>query len=152
MERTVLTVCENIGTLAITLNRTGDLSSVAFVSIEAQDKTTRVNDDYMVSPARQVQFDPGKTHKSSSFPLTLPTLFFCPTTDFFRFLCLYSSSSSSELFFSNHKIIYERNLMVLAFLSEYTDDFIPSFTSQVCRLLLGISRLLMMASKKAART
>ncbi|KAL4235762.1 FRAS1-related extracellular matrix protein 1 [Mactra antiquata] len=59
LERTVLTVCEDIGTLAITLNRTGDLSGVAFVSIEAQDKTTRINDDYRPNPARQVQFDPG---------------------------------------------------------------------------------------------
>lgn len=59
LDKTVIVVCENIGTLPITLTRTGDLSGVAFIGIEAQDRTTRINDDYRPSFARQVQFDPG---------------------------------------------------------------------------------------------
>lgn len=59
LDKAGLVVCENIGTLPITLTRTGDLSGVAFVGIEAQDRTTRMNDDYRPSTSRQVQFDPG---------------------------------------------------------------------------------------------
>lgn len=59
LDKTGLVVCENIGTLPITLSRTGDLSGVAFVGVEAQDRTTRINDDYRPSLSRQVQFDPG---------------------------------------------------------------------------------------------
>lgn len=59
LDKTIIVVCENIGTLPITLTRTGDLSGVAFVSIEAQDRTTRVTEDYRPSFAKQVKFDPG---------------------------------------------------------------------------------------------
>ncbi|XP_045159464.2 FRAS1-related extracellular matrix protein 1-like [Mercenaria mercenaria] len=59
LDKAGLVVCENIGTLPITLTRMGDLSGVAFVGIEAQDRTTRMNDDYRPSSSRQVQFDPG---------------------------------------------------------------------------------------------
>ena len=58
-EKTALVVCENIGTLSLTLTRKGDLGSNAFVSIQTQDKTTLTNEDYISSSAKQVQFDPG---------------------------------------------------------------------------------------------
>ena len=58
-ERASLVVCENIGTLPLTLTRTGDLETLAFVAIEARDRTTRTNEDYIPSAAQQVQFDPG---------------------------------------------------------------------------------------------
>ena len=53
-------VCENVGTLSIRLIRTGNLGSSAFVTIGAQDRTTKTGEDYTPSSARQVQFDPGK--------------------------------------------------------------------------------------------
>ena len=59
-EKTGLVVCENIGTLTLTLQRVGDLSGTAFVTIEAHDRTTAVDQDYVSSTARQVQFDPGE--------------------------------------------------------------------------------------------
>lgn len=58
-ERAGIVVCENIGTLPLTLIRQGDISTLAFVSIESQDRTTRVNDDYVPSSNKQIQFDPG---------------------------------------------------------------------------------------------
>lgn len=61
LDKSGLVVCENIGTLPITLTRHGDLSGMAFVGIEAHDRTTRANDDYRPNPAKQVQFDPGET-------------------------------------------------------------------------------------------
>ena len=60
LERASLVVCENIGTLPVTLTRTGDLDTLAFVAIEARDRTTRKGEDYIPSSAQQVQFDPGK--------------------------------------------------------------------------------------------
>lgn len=59
--RASLVVCENIGTLPLTLTRTGDLDSLAFVAIETRDRTTQSDDDYIPSSAQQVQFDPGKS-------------------------------------------------------------------------------------------
>ena len=59
-ERASLVVCENIGTLPLTLTRTGDLDTLAFVAIQARDRTTRREEDYIPSSAQQVQFDPGK--------------------------------------------------------------------------------------------
>lgn len=58
-ERASLVVCENIGTLPLTLNRKGDLETLAFVDIEARDRTTVTSEDYIPSAAQQVQFDPG---------------------------------------------------------------------------------------------
>ena len=60
LEKSSLVVCENIGKLQVTLVRKGDLSKVAFVGIEAHDRTTKASEDYIASTARQVQFDPGK--------------------------------------------------------------------------------------------
>ena len=62
-EKTALVVCENIGTISLTLTRKGDLGSNAFVSIHTQDKTTLTNEDYVPSSAKQVQFDPGMTQQ-----------------------------------------------------------------------------------------
>ena len=58
-ERSSLVVCENIGTLPLTLKRTGDSEGLAFVSIDARDRTTQKDEDYIPSSAQQVQFDPG---------------------------------------------------------------------------------------------
>lgn len=63
-ERASLVVCENIGTLPLTLTRTGDLETLAFVAIEARDRTTRTNEDYIPSAAQQVQFDPGMSEST----------------------------------------------------------------------------------------
>ncbi|KAH3695332.1 FRAS1-related extracellular matrix protein 1-like [Dreissena polymorpha] len=60
LERSSMVVCENIGTLPVTLVRTGDLSTHAFVGIEVQDRNTRLNEDYRTSSDPQVQFEPGK--------------------------------------------------------------------------------------------
>ncbi|WAR22721.1 FREM1-like protein [Mya arenaria] len=59
LERTSLVVCENIGTLPVTLVRTGDVSSPAYVSIEVQDRSTRRNEDYHTTSSGQVQFESG---------------------------------------------------------------------------------------------
>lgn len=66
MEKSGLVVCENIGTLPITLVRRGDLSKVAFVNIVAQDKSTTVSEDYKASSARQVHFEPGKIFEQTT--------------------------------------------------------------------------------------
>ena len=58
-ERSSLVVCENIGILPLTLKRTGDSEGLAFVSIDARDRTTQKDEDYIPSSAQQVQFDPG---------------------------------------------------------------------------------------------
>ena len=60
LAKSSMIVCENVGTLSVRLIRTGNLGASVFVSIEAQDRTTKIGEDYSPSKARQVQFDPGK--------------------------------------------------------------------------------------------
>ncbi|XP_013409601.1 FRAS1-related extracellular matrix protein 1 isoform X2 [Lingula anatina] len=54
-------VCEDVGTLALTLLRSGSLEQSAYVSVKVRDISTREGLDYVPSRAEQIQFDPGVT-------------------------------------------------------------------------------------------
>ncbi|XP_062583418.1 FRAS1-related extracellular matrix protein 1-like [Saccostrea cucullata] len=51
--------CEDIGTLTITLKRTGDLQQISFVGIKIRDMSAKSGLDFFPSSAKQVQFNPG---------------------------------------------------------------------------------------------
>ncbi|KAM9130325.1 LOW QUALITY PROTEIN: FRAS1-related extracellular matrix protein 1-like, partial [Pangshura tecta] len=52
-------VCENVGTVAIKVVRTGQSAEPLFVGIRVQDVSARVSLDFTCSTERLVQFDPG---------------------------------------------------------------------------------------------
>ncbi|XP_067678275.1 FRAS1-related extracellular matrix protein 1-like [Haliotis asinina] len=54
-------VCENVGTLSVTLERTGAIDQSAFIGINVRQMSARRDDDFSPSSAKQVQFDPGKS-------------------------------------------------------------------------------------------
>ncbi|XP_061489211.1 FRAS1-related extracellular matrix protein 1-like isoform X3 [Rhineura floridana] len=56
-------VCENIGSLPIKLQRTGESAEPSFVGIKVQEVSARVGLDFKHSTARLVQFDPGVSVK-----------------------------------------------------------------------------------------
>ncbi|KAK3090222.1 hypothetical protein FSP39_010172 [Pinctada imbricata] len=62
LERSHVVVCEDIGTLAITLKRSGALEQMAFVGIKVKEMSARQGKDFIPSTAQQVQFNPGMTH------------------------------------------------------------------------------------------
>ncbi|XP_052685461.1 FRAS1-related extracellular matrix protein 1-like isoform X2 [Crassostrea angulata] len=51
--------CEDIGTLSITLKRTGDLNQISFVGIKVRDMSAKSGLDFYTSSSKQVQFNPG---------------------------------------------------------------------------------------------
>lgn len=51
--------CEDIGTLSITLKRTGDLNQISFVGIKVRDMSAKSGLDFYISSSKQVQFNPG---------------------------------------------------------------------------------------------
>lgn len=57
-------VCENSGTLAITLMRTGSSKDPSFIGIKVQELSARHGLDFAHSSASLVQFDPGVSMKS----------------------------------------------------------------------------------------
>ncbi|XP_076440206.1 LOW QUALITY PROTEIN: FRAS1-related extracellular matrix protein 1-like [Babylonia areolata] len=59
-ERKETVACENIGRLSVTLRRTGDLTQSAYVSIQVREVSATIGEDFIPSPAKQVQFDPGE--------------------------------------------------------------------------------------------
>ena len=59
-------VCENIGTLTLSVSRTGALDKSAFVSIKVKGMSAKVNEDFVPSITQQLQFDPGRFIKSGS--------------------------------------------------------------------------------------
>jgi hypothetical protein len=59
-ERKELVVCENIGRLAVSIRRSGDLGAPSYVSIHVREISAKLGEDFVPSSAKQVQFDPGK--------------------------------------------------------------------------------------------
>lgn len=57
--RKQIITCEDIGTLTITLKRTGDLNQISFVGIKVRDMSASSGLDFFPSSAKQVQFNPG---------------------------------------------------------------------------------------------
>ncbi|KAJ8305475.1 hypothetical protein KUTeg_016020 [Tegillarca granosa] len=56
--KTYIVVCEDIGTLTITLKRTGSLEAMAFVGISVKEMSAKEGRDFIPSTAQQVQFNP----------------------------------------------------------------------------------------------
>ncbi|KAG7327532.1 hypothetical protein KOW79_009138 [Hemibagrus wyckioides] len=56
-------VCENAGTLAVQVMRSGNSVDPAFVGIQVEDGTAKVGKDFTHSSASLIQFDPGVTVK-----------------------------------------------------------------------------------------
>lgn len=54
-----LVVCEDVGTLSVTLQRKGALKNMAFVGISIREVSATEGSDFVASTARQVQFNPG---------------------------------------------------------------------------------------------
>ncbi|XP_070564197.1 FRAS1-related extracellular matrix protein 1-like [Ptychodera flava] len=52
-------VCENIGTLSLSVVRSGYLDQSSFVTIKVKDQTAVARQDFIPSRAEQLQFDPG---------------------------------------------------------------------------------------------
>ncbi|KYO36950.1 hypothetical protein Y1Q_0020949 [Alligator mississippiensis] len=67
-------VCENIGTVAIKVVRTGQSMEPSFVDIRVQDVSARVGLDFTHSTASLVQFDPGVSIKAWNICLKDPGL------------------------------------------------------------------------------
>ncbi|CAI5777043.1 FRAS1-related extracellular matrix protein 1-like isoform X1 [Podarcis lilfordi] len=63
LAETCYRVCENIGSLPIKLQRTGESAEPSFVGIKVQEVSARVGLDFKHSTARLVQFDPGVSIK-----------------------------------------------------------------------------------------
>ena len=59
-ERKEMVACENIGRLSVTLVRTGDISTSSYVSISVKEVSAKEGEDFIITSAAQVQFDPGK--------------------------------------------------------------------------------------------
>lgn len=53
-------VCEDAGTMGITVYRRGSLNGSAFVDIRTKEKSAKQGLDYSPSEITQLQFDPGK--------------------------------------------------------------------------------------------
>ncbi|XP_060735779.1 FRAS1-related extracellular matrix protein 1b [Tachysurus vachellii] len=56
-------VCENAGTLAVQVMRSGNSVDPAYVGIQVEDDTAKVGKDFTHSSASLIQFDPGVTGK-----------------------------------------------------------------------------------------
>lgn len=54
-----LVVCEDVGTLSVSLKRKGALESMAFVGISIREVSATEGIDFVPSTAQQVQFNPG---------------------------------------------------------------------------------------------
>ena len=59
LERSHIVVCEDIGTLTVTLKRKGALDQMAFVGIKVREMSAKQGRDFIASSAQQVQFNPG---------------------------------------------------------------------------------------------
>ena len=53
-------VCENAGTVTVSVERYGALNDTSFVDIRAKEMSAKEADDYVPSAVTQLQFEPGK--------------------------------------------------------------------------------------------
>lgn len=59
-DREEIVACENIGTLEVTVSRSGNLDQSSFVKINVREMSAKKGVDFMPSTAKQVQFDSGE--------------------------------------------------------------------------------------------
>ncbi|XP_055973253.1 FRAS1-related extracellular matrix protein 1 isoform X2 [Sorex fumeus] len=60
-------VCENVGVLPLEIVRRGHSMDSAFVSVKVNQVSATVGKDFTPTPAKLIQFDPGRCHSSYSF-------------------------------------------------------------------------------------
>nr|XP_018668634.1 FRAS1-related extracellular matrix protein 1 isoform X2 [Ciona intestinalis] len=64
MEEKKIKICEEVGTIQISLHRMGNLSQSSFISVFVKPGSARPELDYNPSSALQVQFDPGSAQQT----------------------------------------------------------------------------------------
>jgi hypothetical protein len=74
--KTDLVVCENVGTLTMTLERSGALTQMAFVAIQVRGISARAGEDFIPSTAQQVQFEPGTNYDRTYYYIYIYIFFF----------------------------------------------------------------------------
>ncbi|XP_049625302.1 FRAS1-related extracellular matrix protein 1 isoform X2 [Suncus etruscus] len=60
-------VCEDVGILSLEVVRRGHSMDSAFVSLKVNQVSATVGKDFTLTPAKLIQFDPGRCHPSYSF-------------------------------------------------------------------------------------
>lgn len=90
-EREEIVVCENVGTLSVSLLRTGDLQHSAYVSIQVREISAKVGDDFVPNSVKQVQFDPGILTLKNKYP-SIPSVHYFHLIENNCILCFASVS------------------------------------------------------------
>ena len=57
-------VCEDVGTVTLTVVRRGSLENSAFVDVQARGRSAKEYEDFVPSKITQIQFDPGEDHEA----------------------------------------------------------------------------------------
>ncbi|KAJ8268927.1 hypothetical protein COCON_G00115340 [Conger conger] len=64
LAQTVITACEDQGTLSLTVLRKGNTAESSYVSVKVKEVTATAGKDFTLSPSTLIQFDPGVTSRS----------------------------------------------------------------------------------------
>ncbi|KAI1888532.1 hypothetical protein AGOR_G00186140 [Albula goreensis] len=59
-----LAVCEDVGTLMLTVMRKGNTAESSYVTVKVKDVTATTGKDFTLSPSSLIQFDPGVSSRS----------------------------------------------------------------------------------------
>ncbi|KAG7461901.1 hypothetical protein MATL_G00196120 [Megalops atlanticus] len=63
-------VCEDLGTLSLTIVRKGNMAESSYVTIKVKDGTAAAGKDFTLSPSSLIQFDPGVSTRSWRIEIT----------------------------------------------------------------------------------